>query len=159
MEIRFAQKQDIDAWMALVERVRDVFPGLETAGAMAEHRNTVLRFIAEQSALCAVEGDQIAGALLFSRDPGALCFLAVDPSYRRRQIARQLVARMLDQLEEGKSVTVTTYRQEDPRGVAARAFYRRMGFMEGELTEEFGCPVQEFILPRQRENESEDAGI
>lgn len=47
MEIRFAQKQDIDAWMALVERVRDVFPGLETAGAMAEHRNTVLRFIAE----------------------------------------------------------------------------------------------------------------
>lgn len=30
MEIRLAQPQDIDAWMALVEQVRDQFPGLET---------------------------------------------------------------------------------------------------------------------------------
>lgn len=45
MEIRLAQAQDIDAWMALVERVRDAFPGLETAEAIAEHRATVLHFI------------------------------------------------------------------------------------------------------------------
>ena len=34
MEIKLAQTQDIHAWMALVEQVRDVFPGLETAEAM-----------------------------------------------------------------------------------------------------------------------------
>ena len=43
MEIKLAQTQDIHAWMALVEQVRDVFPGLETAEAMEEHRATVLR--------------------------------------------------------------------------------------------------------------------
>lgn len=43
---------------------------------------------------------------------------------------------------------MTTYRQGDPRGAAARAFYKRLGFSEGKLGEEFGCPVQEFVLKR-----------
>ena len=42
--------------------------------------------------------------------------------------------------------TSRVYREGDPRGAAARAFYRRMGFSEGKLGEEFGCPVQEFTL-------------
>lgn len=35
-----------------------------------------------------------------------------------------------------------------PEGIAARAFYKQLGFIEGKLTEEFGSPVQEFILER-----------
>lgn len=35
-----------------------------------------------------------------------------------------------------------------PEGVAARAFYKRIGFTEGKLTEEFGSTVQEFMLKR-----------
>lgn len=77
-----------------------------------------------------------------------LCFLAVDPAYRRRHIARQIVDFMLTQMEAGKDVTVTTYREGDPNGIAARAFYKCLGFSEGKLTEEFGCPVQEFVLKR-----------
>lgn len=148
MEIRLAQAQDIDAWMALVEQVRDVFPGLETAEAMEEHRATVLRFIKNSSAVCGAEADRMAGILLFSRESGQLCFLAVDPSYRRQHIARKMVSLMLTQIDEGKDITVTTYREDDPNGQAARAFYKRLGFSEGKLTEEFGCPVQEFILKR-----------
>lgn len=30
----------------------------------------------------------------------------------------------------------------------ARAFYKKIGFTEGKLTEEFGSPVQEFVLKR-----------
>ena len=67
MEIRLAQSRDIDAWMALVEQVRDQFPGLETSKAMEEHRATVLDFIRQSSAICAAEAGQIVGALLFSR--------------------------------------------------------------------------------------------
>lgn len=148
MEIRLAQAQDIDAWMALAEQVRDVFPGLETAEAMEEHRATVLRFIKNSSAVCGAEADRMAGILLFSRESGQLCFLAVDPSYRRQHIARKMVSLMLTQIDEGKDITVTTYREDDPNGQAARAFYKRLGFSEGKLTEEFGCPVQEFILKR-----------
>ena len=148
MEIRLAQAQDIDTWMALAEQVRDVFPGLETAEAMEEHRATVLRFIKNSSAVCGAEADRMAGILLFSRESGQLCFLAVDPSYRRQHIARKMVSLMLTQIDEGKDITVTTYREDDPNGQAARAFYKRLGFSEGKLTEECGCPVQEFILKR-----------
>lgn len=144
--VRLACPEDIDAWMRLVDRVRADFPGLETDDAMAEHRAAVLRFIGESSAVCAVRGSRLAGALLFSKENSMLCFLAVDPACRRQHIARKMVAFMLTRMEAGRDVTVTTYREGDPRGVAARAFYKQMGFSEGEPGEEFGCPVQEFIL-------------
>ena len=55
---------------------------------------------------------------------------------------------MLTQMDKGKHITVTTYREGDPNGIAARAFYKSLGFSEGRMTEEFGCLVQEFILKR-----------
>lgn len=79
MKIQLTNSENIDAWMALVEQVRDAFPGLETAEAMAEHRATVLQFIQESSAICALEAGRVAGALLFSKENSVLCFLAVDP--------------------------------------------------------------------------------
>lgn len=149
MEIRLAQAQDIDSWMMLVEQVRDVFPGLETAESITEHRATVLRFIEQSSAVCAADAERIVGILLFSKETGELCFLAVDPAYRRQHIAQQLVSFMLTQMDADKDITVTTYREHDPDGQAARAFYKLLGFSEGRLTEAFGHPVQEFILKRQ----------
>ena len=83
-----------------------------------------------------------------------LCFLAVDPSCRRQHIAQKMVQFMLPLMEEGRDITVTTYRAEDPNGAAARAFYKRLGFSEGRLTEEFGSPVQEFVLKRSAANSS-----
>ena len=103
MKIQLAKPEHIDAWMALVEQVRDAFPGLETAEAMAEHRATVLQFIQESSAICALEVGRVAGALLFSKENSVLCFLAVDPAYRRRHIDRQMVDFMLTQMEEGRT--------------------------------------------------------
>ena len=148
MEIRLANEQDVDAWMALVERVRDVFPGLETAEALAEHRTTVLHFIQNTSAVFAVEEGNILGALLFSKENSMLCFLAVDPDCRRQHLGQKLVRFMLTHMEDWESITVTTYREWEPDGIAARAFYKQLGFVEGRLTEEFGSPVQEFILKR-----------
>ena len=148
MEIRLASAQDINAWMALVGQVRDAFPGLETSEAMTEHRATVLDFMRNSAAVCAAEGGRILGALLFSKENSMLCFLAVDPACRRQHIAQKLVHHMLTQMEEGKDITVTTYREGDPNGVAARAFYKYLGFSEGRLDEEFGCPVQEFVWKR-----------
>lgn len=148
MEIQLAKPENLDSWMALVEQVRDAFPGLETAEALAEHRATVLQFVQSSSAICAVDAGHVVGTLLFSKENRMLCFLAVDPSRRRQHIARQMVAFMLTQMEEEKDITVTTYREGAPNGIAARAFYKRLGFSEGKLTEEFGCPVQEFVLKR-----------
>lgn len=148
MEIRIANECDIDGWMNLVCKVKDSFPGLETKAALDEHRDTVLGFIYKESAICARIEDKIIGALLFSKDNSILCFLAVDPEYRRRHIAEKMMTRMLDLLDSNMNVVVTTYREGSPEGIAARAFYKHLGFVEGKLTEEFGSPVQEFVLYR-----------
>lgn len=152
MEIKLAEACDIDAWMRLVEQVKGSFPGLETEEAMDAHRDTVLEFIRRDSAICAKTGDCIVGALLFSREKGMLCFLAVSEEHRRKHIAAKMVKRMLEFIEPGREIVVTTYRADVPEGKAARAFYKRLGFAEGALTEEFGSPVQEFVWRRPKED-------
>ena len=110
VEISFAHPCDIDRWMALVDRVKAAFPGLETPEAMAEHRSTVLGFMERNAALCAKINGNIVGVLLFSREDRVLCFLAVDPGFRRRHIAEKLVRHMFTFLDTDRDVTVTTYR-------------------------------------------------
>ena len=146
VRIRLARPRDIDAWMALVDEVRDLFPGLETETDLMQHRETVLHLIGDNSAVCAVKGKELIGILLFSREEKELCFLAVAPQQRRRHIARRMVDFMLTQIPLGEEITVTTYRADDPKGQAARTFYQRLGFVPGELTEAFGYPTQVFRL-------------
>lgn len=148
MEIRLAKTTDIDGWMLLVNKVKDSFPGLETNEALNEHRATALDFIRNNSAICAVTENKIVGSLLFSKDQNMLCFLAVDPDYRRHHIAEQMVNCMLGFMNPQRDIVVTTYREGVSEGIAARAFYKHLGFTEGKLKEEFGYPVQEFLLKR-----------
>ena len=149
MEIRFVNDSDLDGWMVLVESVRDAFPGLETPEAMVTHRNTVSEFVGRREAICAAVNDCIVGALLFSRKECELCFLAVSPEFRRQHIAEGMVALMLLEMDSRQDVIVTTYREGVPEGIAARAFYKQLGFQEGMLTEAFGSPVQQFVLKRE----------
>ncbi len=148
MTIELGTEQDIDSWMNLVEKVKDAFPGLETKEALNEHKNTVLDFMVRASAICAKEQGEIVGTLLFSSETNVLCFLAVDAEHRRQHIAEKMVSYMLTKMDPQSDISVTTYRDRVPEGTAARAFYKRMGFKEGKLTEEFGSPVQEFVLKR-----------
>ncbi len=55
---------------------------------------------------------------------------------------------MLTFMGAEQGITVTTYRAEVLEGIPARRFYKKMGFVEGKLTKEFGSPVQEFVLKR-----------
>ena len=148
MEIMLGKECDIDSWMCLVNKVKENFPGLETKEDLEGHRDTVLDFISRKSAICAKSNDKIVGTLLFSKDDNVLCFLAVDSEYRRQHIAEKMVSYMLTLMDPGDDIIVTTYREGVPEGIAARAFYKRFGFVEGNLTEEFGSPVQEFVLKR-----------
>lgn len=148
MEIRLATENDIDGWMNLVSKVKDSFPGLETIEAMKEHKNTVLDFIENSLAICAESDGKIVGTLLFSKEESMICFLAVDPNYRRKHIAQKMFSYVLLFMDDKKDITVTTYREDVKEGIAARNFYKHLGFEEGKLTEEFGSPVQEFVLSR-----------
>ena len=69
-----------------------------------------------------------------------ICFLGVSPKYRRYGIA------LIEQLDRAKDIIVSTFREEDEKGTAPRALYKKSGFIEDELIEEFGYPNQKFVL-------------
>ena len=146
MNIEFGTPADIGPWMDLVRRVRDNFPGLETEAALEEHRQTVLKFMGKRQALCVKENGQILGVLLFSRNRNMICCLAVSPEHRRRGAAALLMDKALEELNRSRDITVSTFREGDEKGTAPRALYRKYGFTEAELTEEYGYPNQVFVL-------------
>ncbi len=140
--------EDIDHWMALVNAVRDEFPGLETQAAMDAHRQTVLRFMQRGEALCARQNGKLLGLLLYSKRKHMICFLAVDPQHRRRGAASRLLARALEMLDCAEEISLSTFRADDPRGEAPRKLYSSFGFCEGECLIEQGYPCQKFFLRR-----------
>lgn len=105
MNIRKAVETDIGQWLRLVRTVRDSFPGLETDKALDEHKATALQFIKNEEAVAAFEEKELVGALLFSREHHAICFLAVDPKHRKKEIASQLLALALDELDKKKTLS------------------------------------------------------
>ena len=146
MEAVFGDKSCIDSWMQLVRELSGSFPGLETEESLEEHKQTVLKFMRKQQALCVMNKESVAGVLLFSRSRNMICCLAVDSVHRRQGLASILLRKALDELDRSKEITVTTFREKDERGTAPRALYRKFGFQEGEMTEEFGYPNQIFVL-------------
>jgi ribosomal protein S18 acetylase RimI-like enzyme len=139
-----ATEQDIGGWMELVELVKDDFPGLETDSYIQVLREN----IRSKTALCYISDGKIIGILLFSPEQSCLSFMAVHPGYRKKGIATALIHKMLNLMPDG-DIFVTTYREGDEKGTAARALYKRNGFEEAELFTEFDYPVQKFVLRRK----------
>ena len=146
MKVEFGRTSDIDSWMRLVRKVSWNFPGLETEQSIGEHKIIVLKFMNDKRALCVKNEQEIVGVLLFSRKYNMICCLAVDPAYRKRGIASLLLREALDKLDRDKDITVSTFRENDVKGIAPRKLYKKFGFEEGELIEEFGYPNQRFVL-------------
>ena len=146
MNVEYGTSMDIESWMELVKLVSWNFPGLETESDIEDHRKTVLRFMGENRALCVKETDKVVGVLLISKKHNMICCLAVAPEYRRNGIASLLLKKALSELDRFRDITVTTFRDNDEKGIAARALYKRFGFAEEKLMVENDYPVQRFVL-------------
>ncbi len=148
MEVLFGTTYDIAPWMNLVKNVSSNFPGLETEELINEHRDTVLKFMSRHEALWVKNGEKAAGVLLFSKKHNMICCLAVSPECRRKGIASLLLTKALSLLDRSRDITVSTFRENDEKGAAPRALYKKFGFEEGEFLEEFGYPNQKLVLSR-----------
>ena len=146
MKVEYGIAQEIESWMDLVQRVSWNFPGLETEAAIEDHRRTVLRFMGENRALCVKNAEKVVGVLLLSKKHNMICCLAVAPEYRRNGIASALLEKALAELDRSRDITVTTFRDNDEKGIAPRVLYKRFGFKEENLMIENDYPVQRFVL-------------
>ena len=146
MEAIFGESSYIDSWMQLVRKVSWNFPGLETEENLEEHKQTVLKFMNKLQAVCVKDSENVVGVLLFSRNRNMICCLAVDPEYRQQGLASILLRKAHAELDRSREITVSTFRENDEKGIAPRALYKKFGFQECEMTEEFGYPNQVFVL-------------
>lgn len=146
MKAEYGTPLDIESWMELVQRLSWNFPGLETEAALEDHRKTVLRFMGENRALCVKNAEKVVGVLLLSKKHNMICCLAVAPEYRRKGIASALLEKALSALDRSKDITVTTFRDNDEKGIAPRGLYKQYGFTEEKLMIENDYPVQRFVL-------------
>ncbi|MEA5074553.1 MAG: GNAT family N-acetyltransferase [Eubacterium aggregans] len=137
-----ATAEDIPSWMALVSRVKEHFPGLNEG----EYEAQLAAYIQGNEAWVYRDGNTVVAALLFSKERQEIDFLAVSPDDCRHGLAARLVETAAAQFPVGTALSVTTYREGDPQGTAARALYKHLGFAEGELTEAFGYPCQRLTL-------------
>ena len=104
----------------------------------------------DKRALCVKNEQDIVGVLLYPRKYNMICCLAVDPDYRKRGIASLLLREALNKLDRDKDITVSTFRENDVKGIAPRKLYKKFGFEEGKLIEEFGYPNQRFVLHAEK---------
>ena len=146
MKVEYGMPLDIESWMELVRSVSWNFPGLETEVAIEDHRQTVLRFMGENRALCVKDAEKVVGVLLLSKKHNMICCLAVTLEYRRNGIASALLEKALSELDSSRDITVTTFRDNDEKGIAPRALYKQFGFAEEKLMIENDYPVQRFVL-------------
>lgn len=144
--LSFAKLNDIDAWMQMVEVVKDNFPGLKTEEELNDYRETVIKNIKRNTALCVKMNDEMVGLLLFSYKSQCLSCMAVHPEYRRNGIASAMIEKMISLFPQDIEISVSTFREDDKLGDAPRSLYKKFGFEERELIVEFEYPHQRFIL-------------
>lgn len=146
----YAEINDIGSWIKMVDIVRDYFPGLETDEKMENYKQTVIKNIQRKTALCVKYTGDIVGVLLFSYNSKCLSFMAVHPTHRRKGLASAMIEKMLSSFPNDTDISVTTFRQDDIKGIAPRELYKNYGFEESELVTEFNYPQQKFILHRNK---------
>ena len=132
MHVQFGTEKDITEWMQLVQEISWNFPGLETEEKIEDHKETVLRFMNKKQALCVKDKEEIVGVCLFSRGHNMICCLGVSPQHRKCGIATKLLEKALSELNRKEDITVSTFCENDERGVAPRALYKKYGVGEGE---------------------------
>src|SRR5512140_1273557 len=114
--IQFAELEDLDAWMQMVEAVRANFPGLETQEQLESYRLTVIKNINRRTAICAKYGAAMVGVLIFSIHKCNLSCMAVHPAHRRKGIATAMIEKMMPLFPKNGDIWVITFREDDEKG-------------------------------------------
>lgn len=85
----FAELKDIESWMKMIEMVKDNFPPLVTNEGMDSYRQTVIKNINRETALCVKYGSEIVGVMIFSYSSRCLSCMAVHRNTAEKELHLQ----------------------------------------------------------------------
>lgn len=141
MDTYLVDTLDIDSCVDFVELVKDDFAGY----VKEDFIKSLKQCIEQKSAFMTKDETKVTGLILFSYQEKELQFLATLPTHRKQGIAYTLIHQMMNCFEKGDIIHVITFREGDKKGLAARACYHAVGFVDDELLEIFHYPCQKMI--------------
>lgn len=135
MLIRWAVNDDKSSWIDLANNVADIFgnPTMSTDEDFIEYMNSKLSKFEALIAIDRISGNCL-GIIGFSRTYNRITWLGVFEKYRGKGIGTELLKTALRQLDNTKTITVDTYRDDYVAGLPARAVYHKAGFMDIDNT-------------------------
>lgn len=146
-QVKLAKKDDLTAWINLVRLVVDGYPFLDEA----EHLKVVRKYIDKKQAFIVIDNNIVIGNMLLSYETGSIDFLGVHPFYRSRGLFEILLKNALFKFfNEKKTISITTFRENDKADLGYRKIFKAFGFVESELLIEFGYPTQKFLFHKDR---------
>lgn len=140
--IRYVEKEDINQILSMMESVKDDFAGYKET----EFLEALYKAIDQKEAFLYEERGIVAGLISFSYYEKELTFLAVMPEFRKQGIGKQLIRQVTECFENGDMIHVITFREGDPKGIAARHCYHSCGFVDDDELEVFDYPCQKLVL-------------
>lgn len=140
--IHIAEETDVEDWMELVQLAIDGFPCLEEVS----YRKQLVACIKEKKAYFLKMDGLMIAAMQFDKEVGSIDFFGIHPRYREVEIANAFLEKVMEEIEIGKEISTTTFRDGDKADTGHRKLLKKLGFVERELLIEFGYPTQKFIL-------------
>ncbi|MBC5709066.1 GNAT family N-acetyltransferase [Hungatella hominis] len=140
--VRYVLQEDKEMILSMMELVKDDFAGYKEEDFLA----ALSEAIGMNEAFIDDRNGTSAGLILFTKAGKELTFLAAHPDYRKNGVAKGLIRKMAECFETGDQVSVVTFQDGDPKGIAARACYHSCGFTDAEELVVFDYPCQKMIL-------------
>lgn len=149
MLIRYAIQSDTSSWINLAEDVAPIFraPNMASDPDFIEYMKSK---ISKNEALIAIDmaTSSCMGIIGFSRTHNRITWFGVFTMHRSKGVGSKLLRTALDELDRTKEITVETYREDYEAGRAARAVYKKFGFVDKDdtLTDKLGNPICLMVL-------------
>ena len=151
MKIENAKAADFDAMLLLAREVEYLF------GSMVDDlsfRTGLRKSISDSEVFCLREksGSQdgnVRGGIIVSKQENTIAWFVVSQSCRGLGYGAALLRFAIDRLDKHNDITVQTFDDSVPEGLAARNAYKSVGFIEQEKSSLnlAGLPTAIMVLP------------
>ncbi len=144
-KMKFVSEEDIPSCIDFVEKVVDGLPNLDWSQFITRLKQSIKY---EQTLIMKNEKITV-GLTAFDRKRGTIDFWGINPQYRKLEVEKVFLKKVLHELKDDREVSVTTFREGDKADRGYRNSFKNLGFVEREHLVEYGYPTQRFVCINQ----------
>ncbi len=152
MTVQTATVADFNPWLTLAREFEPLF------GPMSDDpffQTALLQAIRAGFAFCihelppSPEGGILCGGIVIAPAGNEIAWLAVSEKHKGNGYGKALLAHGIEQLDGRKRVSVQTFDETVPEGIAARKLYQQFGFSDDRPAEENPAGIPTVIMIRE----------